>query len=133
MRCIPSQLSPSRSAPCARAVSLGVVSLGVVALGLLQMQDGTRQLRLVSLIRPTSHTASCISHCTRDGRPSNRRMSDRFLGVQAVIPVADRGKDRRLDRGPVVHYLAVAEVQHPVAECSEPRVPDPIPFECRRV
>lgn len=105
----------------------------VVALGLLQMQDGTRQLRLVSLIRPTSHTASCISHCTRDGRPSNRRMSDRFLGVQAVIPVADRGKDRRLDRGPVVHYLAVAEVQHPVAECSEPRVPDPIPFECRRV
>ena len=57
-------------------------------------------------------------------------MSAGSLGVQAVIPVVDRGKDRRLDRGPVVHYLAVAEVQHPVTESSEPRVPDPIPFEC---
>ena len=98
----------------------------------LQMQDYARQLRPLSLTSPTSHTASCISHLVRDGRASKRLMSDCFLRVQTVIPVADRGKDRRLDRGPVVQHLAVAEVQHPVTERSEPRIPDPIPLErCR--
>ena len=57
-------------------------------------------------------------------------MSAGPLGMQAVIPVADRGEDRRLNRGPIVHYLAIARAKHPVTECSEPRVPHPIPFEC---
>ena len=99
----------------------------------LQMLDHARQLRLVSLTCPICHTASCISHLIRDGRASNWLMSDRSLGVQMVVPVADRGKDRRLDRGPVVLHLAVAKVQHPVTERSEPRIPDPIPLERRRI
>ena len=50
-----------------------------------------------------------------------------------MIPVASRGEDRCLNGGPVVHHLAVAEMQHPVSERREPRVPDSIPFKCRGV